>query len=387
VYHEPGLFFTAHSSGAGNARAAAYVSSSLANVQRLRAAREQATGRPEPAVTPLSGLAEVARGLHPDDPAEAARVRADAAGDVGYFNAGVGRADASAAVARLRTVCLELGEGRVSWVHGRADRLLFEERGEGWDAVGAQVGGEEVRAEVTVVAAGAWTPALLPRSVGARLRAHAQPLAYLPLSAAECAGLAGRPIALNISSGIFAIAPPAGAAGEGHELKLAQHCFGYFHDVEVEDTEPGGGGRMRVSVPAAEPAGIPASARRDLERYLTGTFPSLVGREGEWRTKVCWYADSPTGDYLVDFAPAYGRSVLVASGGSGHAFKMLPVIGRWVLRRLEGRMDGEEGEELARKWRWRTDDEIRQAWETPGDGSKGGEMGLTWTEEMGLAAR
>jgi sarcosine oxidase/L-pipecolate oxidase len=65
-------------------------------------------------------------------------------------------------------------------------------------------------------------------------------------------------------------------------------------------------------------------------------------------TKLCWYTDSIDNSFLVDYVP--GRpGVFVCSGGSGHGFKFLPILGREVVRILEGR----EGTVYRDMWKWR----------------------------------
>lgn len=45
---------------------------------------------------------------------------------------------------------------------------------------------------------------------------------------------------------------------------------------------------------------------------------------------------------------------MIATGGSGHAFKFLPVLGRFVARRVEGRAETDEERELLQRWQWRS---------------------------------
>lgn len=78
--------------------------------------------------------------------------------------------------------------------------------------------------------------------------------------------------------------------------------------------------------------------------------------------RQCCYADTPTGDFVVDWVPGLG-GVMVAGGGSGHGFKFLPVLGEQVVKIMEGR-DGIFRE----KWKWpNTDQELIMK----GDGSRG----------------
>lgn len=63
-------------------------------------------------------------------------------------------------------------------------------------------------------------------------------------------------------------------------------------------------------------------------------------------TRMCWYSDTPDSDFVIDFAPGY-KSMLIASGGAGHGFKFLPVLGECIHARLEGRLPPH----LTKKWR------------------------------------
>jgi sarcosine oxidase/L-pipecolate oxidase len=66
-------------------------------------------------------------------------------------------------------------------------------------------------------------------------------------------------------------------------------------------------------------------------------------------TKLCWYTDSIDNSFVIDHVP--NRSgLVVCSGGSGHGFKFLPLLGREVIPVLEGR-----GQDTVygRMWAWR----------------------------------
>lgn len=82
---------------------------------------------------------------------------------------------------------------------------------------------------------------------------------------------------------------------------------------------------------------------------------------------MCWYSDVVDGDWLIDYHPQY-PSLLYASGGAGHAFKVnsiaslflpalfadsllapsqfLPIIGELIHARLENTLP----ENLKQKW-------------------------------------
>ena len=57
------------------------------------------------------------------------------------------------------------------------------------------------------------------------------------------------------------------------------------------------------------------------------------------------YADTPTGDWLIDYHPSY-TNLFIASGDSGHGYKFTPILGREILGIIEKRGDPE----FTRRW-------------------------------------
>jgi len=53
---------------------------------------------------------------------------------------------------------------------------------------------------------------------------------------------------------------------------------------------------------------------------------------------VCRYTDSPDGDWVIGYYPS-DSGLLLATSGSGHAYKFLPVVGRIVADAIEGTLD------------------------------------------------
>jgi len=50
------------------------------------------------------------------------------------------------------------------------------------------------------------------------------------------------------------------------------------------------------------------------------------------------YNDSPDENWIIGFYPS-DPSLMIATGGSGHAYKFLPVIGRIVADAIEGTLE------------------------------------------------
>jgi sarcosine oxidase / L-pipecolate oxidase len=95
---------------------------------------------------------------------------------------------------------------------------------------------------------------------------------------------------------------------------------------------------------------IPQQAMKVFKRFLTEYLPEFAQNGIDIAlTRLCWYTDSFDNHYVVDDVPGL-ETVLVATGGSGHAFKYLPNIGKWIVDILEGK--GLE-RTLVQRWRWR----------------------------------
>ena len=70
----------------------------------------------------------------------------------------------------------------------------------------------------------------------------------------------------------------------------------------------------------------------------------------------------------MDYHPDL-QGLFLATGGSGHAFKFLPILGEKVVEALEGRLE----EDLKASWTWPDEREVFEGTE---DGSRGGDRGI-----------
>jgi sarcosine oxidase/L-pipecolate oxidase len=61
---------------------------------------------------------------------------------------------------------------------------------------------------------------------------------------------------------------------------------------------------------------------------------------------MCWVADTSDSNYVIDFVPGR-KGAIVATGDSGHGFKMLPLVGRWIQKVIEEQRQSEE------RWMWK----------------------------------
>ncbi|WWD17111.1 hypothetical protein CI109_101548 [Kwoniella shandongensis] len=246
-------------------------------------------------------------------------------GRKGYYNPIGGWAEAGRAV--------EVGLKRVRQlggeVRGGAEVVGLIKDGKKVQGVRLK-SGEEVKGDLVVVAAGAWTPALfaLP-DVSAHLPpivATGQSVATMQLTPEEAERYSNTPVVFNLDDGYY-IFPP------NHEgiVKMAIHGAGYVNPQE----EVKGVSIPRTKLtPGAEDGAIPKVMLDHIKSGLAEVYPELTKKDFNM-TRLCWYCDTVTGDWLIDYHPDY-ENLFVATGGSGHAFKFAPVIGREILKSIEG---------------------------------------------------
>jgi glycine/D-amino acid oxidase-like deaminating enzyme len=88
-----------------------------------------------------------------------------------------------------------------------------------------------------------------------------------------------------------------------------------------------------VRIDPDAPRAVTEEDYRRLRRFLERAIPELAQAEVV-HTRLCLYADTPDGDFLIGPAPGCD-GVTVAGGGSGHAFKFGPVLGGLIADAVE----------------------------------------------------
>lgn len=131
----------------------------------------------------------------------------------------------------------------------------------------------------------------------------------------------------------FYIFPP----NDDNVVKLALHGSGVvYHAPADTDKQPASTPRT-VSSHGDDGLRVPQSAIRRLRSSLREVYPELAEKPFV-ATRLCWYTDSPDGDWMIGYYPS-DSGLLLATSGSGHAYKFLPVIGRIVADAIEGTLD------------------------------------------------
>lgn len=257
----------------------------------------------------------------------------------GYRNQLAGYAHSSNAMVDLHRYLVTRG---VKFIlgpqEGKAVKLLYNSAKDRSDrrCEGVQVASGKVhKARRTIVCLGANAARLIPE-VGSFVAAKCWSVAHVQLTERECDYLRGIPV-LNVRDLGFFFEPDPST----RLLKLCPLGAGFINS----DKDTG------VSLPpfdllAAPRDYIPASDEKKLRRLLRETLPWLADRPFVDQ-KMCWFADTSDSEYCVDFVPGTGDSLIVLSGDSGHGFKMMPIVGQWVLDLLR------DGRQVLSRWQFK----------------------------------
>jgi glycine/D-amino acid oxidase-like deaminating enzyme len=221
----------------------------------------------------------------------------------GYFNPQGGWADSGAVVSALVREADERG------VRFEPKRVQSVER---------------LQTDLVVVCAGSWVPLLVPE-LAPVLRAVGQPVFHLkPADRSQFSATKFPVFGADISrTGFYGF--PANREGI---VKIANHGVGIT--IAPGDDRP--------DVTVADEAALRA--------MLTDTFPALVDAPIVGR-RLCVYCDTADEHFWIARHPSK-PNIVVATGGSGHAFKFAPVLGDLIASIALG-----EPHPLANKFRWR----------------------------------
>lgn len=328
----------------------------------------------------------------------------------GYANWEAGWAYAEKAMRNLRAKVEQLN--RVDFVYGEIKRLKFDKTDQDQHTVTGAVlaSGQELSADLTVMATGSWSATLLDmRGIG---NATGQILAYMNVTDEEQATMANNPTIIDMSTLNFLVPP------NNNVIRTAQHAYGYANFTTIPYPEPINSYEADKSAttardtasPEISPApappetytvSLPWTARNDPDlkipaeeykshlAYLHEIYPCLRDRKRFDRVRLCWYLDTPSEDFVVSYHPRYShpsspasetrKGLFVATGGSGHAFKFLPVLGDKIVAAVMGSLDPL----YANKWAWpRARKEEGDVWSC---NWRGGRRGMHLAEELAKA--
>ncbi|CAK4031497.1 L-pipecolate oxidase [Lecanosticta acicola] len=265
-----------------------------------------------------------------------------------YWNPEAGWCQAAAATASMMNAAISRG---VKYVVGEVEELLLESG----KVSGIRTSrGQAVTADKVVLATGAWTSSTLSPMedklhiaekdrVERQATAAAVGVVHYKMSAAEMEKLSEMPVVVYGEHGEV-IPPPK----ENNLLKYTN-----ANTFTSMTTTPSG---HKISVPPRRDQHIvPEALKRETEAVMSSrVMPTFAqGKTPEyWR--LCWDARTPTQDWLLTQHPHPQLSNLyLATGGSFHSYKFLPIIGKYVVNVLSGKGNGGEKDQA---WGWKSTD-------------------------------
>jgi glycine/D-amino acid oxidase-like deaminating enzyme len=184
--------------------------------------------------------------------------------------------------------------------------------------------GERITGNAVVMAAGAWTPYVLPFTKRF-FRASGQPVFHLKPRQPE----------------LFA---PAQFPVFGADITTTGYYgFPLNHEGIVKIANHGPGREMSPESPQRI---VTSEEEENLRKFLSWAFPALADAPIVY-TRVCMYCETHDGNFWI--APDPQREGLVITAGDcGHGFKFAPVLGEIIADAVE-----EKSNPILEKFRWR----------------------------------
>ncbi|KAK7691746.1 hypothetical protein QCA50_005146 [Cerrena zonata] len=120
---------------------------------------------------------------------------------------------------------------------------------------------------------------------------------------------------------------------------MAIHCSGHtFTQAPPSDSSHRQVSTPRTSLSHGENGlRIPKDVLQTIRSNLRSVYPELAEKPFSG-TRMCWYTDSPDDDWIISRHPT-DQGLVLATSGSGHAYKFLPTIGSLVADLIEDKLE------------------------------------------------
>lgn len=203
------------------------------------------------------------------------------------------------------------------------------------------IDGTRYHADKVVLAGGAWSPALV--DLHEQCVSKAWVYAHMQLTPQEAARYKDCPVVYHGEYGFFF---------EPNEHGVIKVCDEFPGFTRFKMHQPFGAEKPKwVSVPrskAKHPTDTYPDASEVSIKKAVATFLPQFKHKELFNRSLCWCTDTADAALLICEHPQWKNFVL-ATGDSGHSFKLLPNIGKHVVELLEGTL----ADDLAQAWRWR----------------------------------
>ncbi|CCT71131.1 related to fructosyl amino acid oxidase [Fusarium fujikuroi IMI 58289] len=236
------------------------------------------------------------------------------------------------ALLRMAKAAEKNGAKYITGHAGQIKELLYED-GTCKGAVAAN--GEIHRADKVIVATGAGLPALVE---GARtdVRAETSVICVMKLEPHEIEKYKDIPIIDDFEQGII-FPPDENGLIKLCSVRLVTNYFNHVHS----------GASVLHSVGDYPFDGCPKELELEIRKFVREMIPELADRPFV-HTRQCW--DGMASDLNFRICPYPDtKNLYIATAGSNHGFKFLPIIGKYVVDLLEDSLDSG----LKNLWSWK----------------------------------
>ncbi|KAJ5904399.1 hypothetical protein N7504_006782 [Penicillium tannophilum] len=236
----------------------------------------------------------------------------------------------------LRSQGVNFGFGRA----GTFKRPLFA--ADGITCTGVEtVDGTKYHGDKVVLAAGAWSSTLV--DLDGQCVSKAWVYAHIQLTPEEISEYKNIPVVYDGEFGFFF---------EPNENGVIKVCDEFPGFSRFKQHQPYGASSPKlISVPrshAKHPTDTyPDASEVTIRKAIARFIPQFKDKE-LFNRAMCWCTDTADANLLICEHPQW-KNFILATGDSGHSFKLLPNIGKHVVELIEGSLS----DELAYEWRWR----------------------------------
>ncbi|KAH8666813.1 sarcosine oxidase [Xylariales sp. PMI_506] len=249
-----------------------------------------------------------------------------------WWNPWAGWTTAGDALAAMTQAAKKMGVRYISGDDGWIKKLLYSADG---TCIGAEAAnGSKHYADKVIISAGAASPELL--DFEGQLVAKGHVVGHIQLTPEETKKYSTLKIVDHFEQGI--IFPP----NRDGIIKVATVNFvTNFENPKIPGLSLP---RYRQDNPRDD---IPRKIEREIRSWMRQFVPDLADRPWE-ETRICWDTDTDDLHFLIGNHPKH-KGLYLATGGSAHGFKFLPIIGKYVADMLESKLDPT----FAETWEWR----------------------------------
>lgn len=275
---------------------------------------------------------------------------AEGVGDI-YWNPEAGWCDAAGATASFMAAAEKRGVKRVT---AQVSELLLNSTGiEGVRTAD----GQTLKADKIVLAVGAWTSCLLSPiedqldipehdRVERQVKATGTVSVYYKLAEEEEKRLSKANIPIIVYGGQGEVIP---STRDGNRLlKFNNSQTTFFNTVTTKSGH-------QISVPSEHSQlDVPEGIKREtIQNLVSKLLPEFSRNKDPEHWRICWDAVTPTEDLLMCKHPHPKlANLFLATGGSFHGYKFLPIAGKYMLNVLDGESNGPERDKA---WSWKRD--------------------------------